>query len=381
MNFIFLTVFAVFTFFSHSQSSCKEVFINDETSQIKEAHERVKKAVWTLHQAGGAGTVFFISPNQFVTNFHVVKFLTKRLKYQKPFLSQNFRRRKKIEIKQIVALSALHDLALVEIEQSVDFYLKIGKTPPNKEDDLFIAGNRGGISFHVLKKTSPILYSEDLDSSNHFTVNVHDRDNYLTSTGIIRRVQKILIDITNNSMTIGGMSGSPVYDTNGQVVGVLSRAMPGYIPDSHLIHFRNLDQLRDLISGEQKLNCKNFQECIKEEQRRLELYAENGNPVAQTELFAYRFKPPKTKRGIKKVIDLLEPLAQKGQVYARLNLATAYSGIGDDESAFYWLEKLARQGYPDAQHEVRDMYLQGIGVNQDITEAIYWRRQIESQAQ
>ena len=81
------------------------------------------------------------------------------------------------------------------------------------------------------------------------------------------------------------------------------------------------------------------------------------------------------------MIDLLEPIAQKGQISAQINLAQVYNFIGNDESAFYWLEKLAQQGYPDAQREVRDMYLQGIGVKANIQKALYWRRRIENQDQ
>ena len=341
--------FIVFAFFSYSQNSCPDGFSNGEISHLREVHERVKKSVWTLSIQSlvlNVGTAFFISPNQFVSNFHVVENLRNS---SFVFLSQNKKPRKRVKIKQILALSSLHDLALFEIEQSVDFYLQVGKTPPSKEDDLFIAGNKGGTQFQVLEKTDPILYSELTQS---FTANLHSRDHQ----GLKGRLKQMLRDPFNKQRrALGGMSGSPVYDTNGQVVGVFSGAFSGYLPpDRHQLFFQSLDQLQNLINKEQKLNCTNFTKCIKDEKKRLELYAESENLLAQIQLFTYRFRVPKTKRGIEKLIDPLEPLAQNGWVHAQFKLAQIYSLVGNDERSFYWFEQLAQQGYPSAYNALME---------------------------
>ena len=255
----------------------------------------------------------------------------------------------------------------------MDFYLQIGTTLPNKEDDLFIAGNKAGILFQVLEKTSPILYSEYTQA---FTANLHHRGLHPTRTGVRGRLQQMVIDFFDKQRDVGGMSGSPVYNTNGQVVGVLSRAI-SYRPDSHLTFFQSLDQLQNLINKEPKLHCTNFKKCIEEELRRLEFDAENGNLLAQDRLFFHRFEG--VKKEPKKVIDYLKPLAQQGLISAYVNLAHAYSVAGNDALAFYWFEQLAQKGYPNAQLEVRDMYLQGRGVRQDILKALYWQRRANNQ--
>ena len=186
--------------------------------------------------------------------------------------------------------------------------------------------------------------------------------------------QAFSVDSNGGSHNFDGLSGSPVYDERGQVKGVLSGA--GGRPDSRHIFFEGLNHLQDLIKKTPKLNCRNFLKCIKEEEKRLKFHAENGDLVAQIQTFNIR-KP--TERNIKKAIDQLKPAAQKGHPFAQFNLALGYQFMGDYEQVFYWVEQLARQGYPSAQYTLREMYLLGKGVKQDITKATYWRKRAENQ--
>lgn len=106
------------------------------------------------------------------------------------------RSRRKIKIKQILALSALHDLTLIEAEQPVDSYRQIRATPPNEGDDLFTAGNKGGIQFQTLEKASLFLHSEYIQA---FTAKLHSRyTDPNNGTEIKKKLRTKIIDAENN---------------------------------------------------------------------------------------------------------------------------------------------------------------------------------------
>ena len=63
-------------------------------------------------------------------------------------------------------------------------------------------------------------------------------------------------------------------------------------------------------------------------------------------------------------VRLLEPLAQGGDAVAQLRLALLhYHGHGvreSDAAALQWFERAARQGLPDAQYHLGNMYAYGL---------------------
>ena len=77
-------------------------------------------------------------------------------------------------------------------------------------------------------------------------------------------------------------------------------------------------------------------------------------------------------------IEIIKPLALKGNSYAQSNLGVMYSkgqGVTQDYTeAARWLKLAATQGDEFAQSNLGVMYSKGQGVTQDYTEALKWDR-------
>lgn len=77
-----------------------------------------------------------------------------------------------------------------------------------------------------------------------------------------------------------------------------------------------------------------------------------------------------------KAVDLIRPLAEKGDVRAQFNLATIYyngqAGREDLPEAAKWFRMAADQGDKEAQRYLGFMYANGRGVARDDREAVRW---------
>jgi TPR repeat protein len=71
-------------------------------------------------------------------------------------------------------------------------------------------------------------------------------------------------------------------------------------------------------------------------------------------------------------IRLMKPLAEKGQAPAQFILAGAYLTIQNYTEAVKWYRRAADQGYGDAQDSLGKIYLAGLGVQQNYTQAYMW---------
>ncbi|MEM6602633.1 MAG: tetratricopeptide repeat protein [Pseudomonadota bacterium] len=75
-------------------------------------------------------------------------------------------------------------------------------------------------------------------------------------------------------------------------------------------------------------------------------------------------------KNIPKGLDLLEAVAEQGDIRAQYLLGNFYNAGSDDFQsdpikAAYWLEKAAKADDKDAQYELASLYFQGRGVGQD----------------
>lgn len=82
-------------------------------------------------------------------------------------------------------------------------------------------------------------------------------------------------------------------------------------------------------------------------------------------------------------LEISEQLAERGDVYAQINLAVMYqNGTGvpkDDTKAAEWFRKAAEQGNGTAQESLAYKYKKGTGVPQDDTKAAEWFRKAAEQ--
>ena len=119
-----------------------------------------------------------------------------------------------LNIKQIVSVSALYDLAIIETKETSQNYLKLSQTNAKADGDLFITGYPDEV-FTRMKKTGRIN---------------HENDSFFSFP-------------TNHSDLIGA-SGSPTLNDQGQAIGVLSQ---GY---SNLVYSIKINNLKNLTKGD-----------------------------------------------------------------------------------------------------------------------------------
>ncbi len=79
---------------------------------------------------------------------------------------------------------------------------------------------------------------------------------------------------------------------------------------------------------------------------------------------------------ISKAIEQFQTLAKSGDVDSQTMLGEMYlDGIGtnqDTKKAYYWIQKAANAGDKEAEYLLGFMYENGIEVKQDISEAVAW---------
>ena len=252
--------------------------------------EQISRSVWKISNNNDNGTVFAIGPNQFITNFHVVEYFLKDKNSIKYVTLSQEGRDSKIQIKRVVALSALYDLALLETEENVTDYLSIVGSYVEQSEKLSVFGYPRGV-LKNLKKIGSVL----------------DEDSYFYTFPV-------------NYSKLRGLSGSPVLNENGEVVGVIST---GNINIAIAIKAKFL---QEFIAGKEATNCSHM----------------------------------RAKICLQKDIEAIKNLSDTGGAYVQHTLVRMYlEGIGvekDEEKAFEWYEKSAKLNYAPAQNNLSWMY-------------------------
>ena len=278
-----------------------------------------EKAIWKIYNKNSAGTGFFIGQKLFVTNYHVLYSLLKNeITLDEIHLSQEGNPNT-LNIKQVISVSALDDLAIIEIKETSQHYLKLSQTNAKADDDLFITGYPDKV-FTRMKKTGQINYEED---------------DYFFSFPV-------------NHSNIFGASGSPVLNNQGQVFGVASQSVVNMM---YLIKINHLN----LTKGDTGQNCEtmSIKNCLKKEIKNLTRLAEQGNAFAQFHLGLIDDNEKETKYWYEKA-------GSQGFAPAQYYLGfTYYYGFRvpqNDELAEEWYLKAAMQGFAPAQNNLAAMY-------------------------
>ena len=394
---------------------------------IPQQASTAQKAVYKIQKKNHpaqSGTVFFTAPKVALTNFHVFTDLNL---YNENFDNIEFYqegRLSRLKIKKIIALSALNDTVLLETETSVEDYLNIDDTSPSEmSTDLFIAGYPYPFqTLQWMRKIGDIKrfsnYNFQFPGSTHSTIRVH------------------------------GASGSPILNSQGQAVGILS----GQIGNIYIAV--NASQIKP-FQGTFCANFKSLNKCIDHELSQVQQLAVQNHVIAQHQALSLVFRyynsiisqnileditvdvdtfhseisffnkqamekgyiPAQLNHAISdfqnhkypSAFDLfykladeennmvaqyytalmywkgkgvlqnrdtafywMEQSAQQGYIPSQMKLSEFFQIRGDTEQAYIWKKTSASAGYRKAQYELALMYLQGNGVEQDEEKAFYW---------
>ena len=364
-KFQITSIYFVFILFlpilSYGQPVCEDSFLKrirglvKQEKQVEELrpvstldpHEHVRRSVWKINIGIYSGTGFFISPNRFVTNFHVMRHFRN---LSDIYLSQEDSSRI-LKVKRIIGLSALHDLALLETDQLVDFHLQI-REESLQEGALFITGYPNG-KLEEMRNTDTYIRHSD-DEYSFYT----DYDGALF-----------------------GMSGSPVVDEKGQVTGVVFASAE----DKEVWHNVNsvkLNHLKDFIREDAVLNCRNYS-CVRAEIETLKSYAEEGSAQAQFVLALMYINALLIDQSFEQAFYWTQQSANQGYVRAQGLLGKMYiDGQGVEanlQKGLYWFQQAANQGSVDAQIVLATTYLEGTLVSQNFEQTFFWFKQAAEQ--
>ena len=359
-------------------------------TNILDVKKNVSRSIWKVNVSGvqGSSTGFFISPNQFIINFHSILHVAEYDKnLSDMFLSQEGNSQT-IKVKKLLNLSSLYDLALLEVNYSASDYLTLRDYPVKAGEAVFISGYPGG------------NFSE-MTGVKH----TYKSSNYIDMFSI------------NYDFTLNGSSGSPSFDQQGRVTGVVFAGI-----STQFIGVTQLNDLQSFVDENVRLDCLNFSSCVEEEIISLHRLAQGGSVQAQLQLTQLYKEGVGVNQNHRKMLDWYRKAAEQGDSSAQVALASIYSegkiveqdwvqaldwyrkaaeqgdyplaqyslgnmywqgeaGLEQDWiQAFDWYRKAAEQGYSEAQNKLGMMYLKGIGgVEQDLVQALYWCRKAAEQ--
>ena len=319
---------------------------------LNQAH----RAVWKIQLKREAvdrlygnrmGTTFAVGmdssgeTNHFITNAHVLYALFYMGASRSDIVLSQKGHRKTLGIRQIVALSGTYDLALVKTTESVTDYVILADTFSTQKEHSII-GYPGG-SFNRLRQTGISMYKDSL--SFMFSV---------------------------NQMGVKGLSGGPVLNQYGEVVGVNHSARDNMIYGVKLEHVARI--VDNGITCSQSFS---LESCVREDTERVkELARHRNNEVAQFQIGRH---DPYIKTNLEMQNTMLIRSAHAGFPPAKYTLAVRhYNGDRnfrrDRKRAFREFRETARKpfNYVFAQDFTAVLYAHGTGTPQNWKNSVYW---------
>ena len=245
-----------------------------------------------------------------------------------------------IEVAGARAISATHDLALLETATAMQHHLTVAATLPHGLADQFHAAGYPKGRFDILSVITDALHG--------------DADYYR---------------LPMDRVVLGGISGAPILAPNGEVIAVQRRT------DDNVAEATRFQVLQELLDGETGVRCGSmaFKACLEAAAERTKQLAEGGDLAAQYQLGReHRYIPGAPE------LRWLRRAAEQGHSGARTELGIAlYFGerdlLRDWVKSNYWFRLAAEEEDPVAQLNLSVSYFYGEGVQADQAEALEWQ--------
>ena len=218
------------------------------------------------------GTGFVIDGNTVITNFHVIR------KFKSgSYILITSKTGKRFPFKRITHLSALDDLAVLEIEDYEGPSLKLGTLPSNIElIPLCTFWAHLGMTFLCDNN-----YTLGFPENNFSTIKGKFIDNNFLEQ------KDILIISDTKIMDLSGMSGGPMVNDQGEIMGVVFKTNARSSENEvAYLYGTPVDTLKELLD-QPELPLDKPEDLIQEEIVKLKTLAEQGNTKAQTLLFLF----------------------------------------------------------------------------------------------
>ena len=314
MNFFIFLALLNFSFFGSFPAGSKSPNSPETTSQLDQS----KLSIWRFDFSDiGGATAFSIGERLMVTNFHAVSLISEEGNTIEDIVLSQEDHSSSLKVKRILAASALHDLALMEMEGEVSDYLNLRESPVDPKEDLFLPAYPLW-SFKKMRKTGNLLYQDD---------------------------QFYTFPVSRSSLN--GASGGPVLDKAGQIVGVASTAL------TNILTVTRLNHLQEFIKGNTGLNCSklNPKTCIQREMANLENSAERGSPYAQYMLAEYYHEGKGIKQNYRQAFFWRQEAAEQGYIPAQHRLAYTYLPVREQK-------RMTSRPYPGGKKRQNKLMLQ-----------------------
>ena len=308
--------------------------------------ERVHRAVWKLENVGKGyrGTAFAIGRKYFLATFHTWNGLLKEGRNLGDIHLVQDGNGRTLTVSRLLAVSATYDLALFEINGSVKTYLGVAKGfALGRGERLFALGYRDGSLFKAVPKSRGGSYYQD-DWVFGFAANHAD---------------------------LRGMSGGPLLNARGKVVGLQATA------DANMLYGVRSRHLHGLLTYRVGILCPRPREpesCLHAGKRYVKRMARAENAVARYQLGRGDSYVYETDRERAASLGWLEASARNGFPFAMRALANlkvhGQRGVKKDlGSAASLYERAAARGEPAATYTLMQMYYYGMGRIKDVEKA------------
>ena len=298
--------------------------------------ESVLPSVWRISNSSLAGTAFAIGSNQMITNFHMLSnLLGKKGSLEKIVLTQSGSF-SQIKIQRVIKVSALYDIVVFETKETVSNYLEFTKDSLNPKD-----------FFDPKEKLSIVGYPKVVLSILQQTGNIYQVDSFSYFPA--------------NAVDVGGASGSPVLNTQGEVVGVINST------EANLFYFTKASDIQKILSEKELTPCSSLSpvKCLQKEMKNLKKMAEQGSAHAQNTLAdMYRQGNGITKINKELALEWYTKSAEQGFALSQTQLALIYEEKGNYDLALELLKKAAEQNFAPAKSDLAEMYMEDRGIEE-----------------